>query len=202
MGSSLFDHAPDNRTQESGSTTRFIVNCGAAAALTCILAPLSVPLPGGIPISLATFSVMLAGALLGPKTGTVSQAVYILLGCAGLPVFSGFRGGFQVIAGMTGGYIVAYLFLCLITGLFSFRIAPRFSRGIPRTAVLVLGMIAGTAVLYFFGTWWFIRFTGMDLHAALAACVFPFLPGDLLKIAAVAFLAPLLRSRLQPYLNF
>ncbi len=184
----------------SQNRTHFLVNCGAAAALTCILAPISVPLPGGIPISLATFSVMLAGALLGPKTGTASQAVYILLGCAGLPVFSGFRAGFQVLAGMTGGYIIGYLFLCCITGLAGCIIPPQSGSRMLRSAVLVLGMAAGTAVLYLFGTWWFMRLSGMDLSGALAACVIPFLPGDLVKIGAVAFLTPVLKSRLKPYL--
>ena len=179
--------------------TSSLVFCGLCAAITCILAPIAIPMPGGVPVSLATFSVMLAGCLLGPKWGTISQAVYVLLGAVGLPVFSGYRGGFQVIAGMTGGYIVAYILLAFLCGLLYFRFGKKL-QGAARIACLVVSMIIGTAALYAFGTAWFIRVTGMDLAGALGACVIPFLPGDALKIAAVAILCPTLERALSAQL--
>lgn len=71
-------------------STKNLVLCAMCAAITCVLAPLSIPMPSGVPISLATFSVMLAGVLLGAKYGTVSQLIYLILGAVGLPVFAGY----------------------------------------------------------------------------------------------------------------
>lgn len=165
-----------------------MVLCALCAALTCILAPVSIPTPGGVPVSLATFTVMLAGLLLGEKLGTLSQLVYILLGSVGLPVFAGWTGGIGLVLGMTGGYIIGYLFLAFFTGFFYFHTGKNKSGG-EKFFWMVLGMIAGTLVLYAFGTIWFMHVTGMDLTASLAACVLPFLPGDALKIAAAAILS-------------
>lgn len=168
--------------------TKDMVLCALCAALTCILAPVSVPTPGGVPISLATFTVMLSGLLLGEKLGTLSQLIYILLGSAGLPVFAGWTGGIGLVLGMTGGYIIGYLFLAFFTGLFYFRMGKK-KTGSKRYFWMVLGMTVGTAVLYIFGTLWFMHVTGMDLPASVAACVLPFLPGDAVKIAAAAALS-------------
>ena len=168
--------------------TKDMVLCALCSALTCILAPISVPTPGGVPISLATFTVMLSGLLLGEKLGTLSQLIYILLGSAGLPVFAGWTGGIGLVLGMTGGYIIGYLFLAFFTGLFYFHMGKK-KTGSERYFWMVLGMTVGTAVLYFFGTLWFMHVTGMDLPSSAAACVLPFLPGDAVKIAAAAVLS-------------
>ena len=69
-------------------TTHDLVLCALCAAVTCILAPLSVPLAGEVPISLATFAVLLSGILLGAKLGGLSQVIYVLLGSVGVPVFA------------------------------------------------------------------------------------------------------------------
>ena len=74
------------------------------AAVTCILAPLSVPI-GPVPISLTNFAIYLSLYLLDWKKGTLSYLIYLLLGLVGLPVFSGFTGGLAKLAGPTGGYI-------------------------------------------------------------------------------------------------
>lgn len=168
--------------------TKDMVLCALCAALTCILAPVSIPTPGGVPISLATFTVMLAGLLLGEKLGTLSQLIYILLGAAGLPVFAGWTGGIGPVLGMTGGYIIGYLFLAFFTGLIYFHMGKNRS-GAPGYLWKAAGMITGTVVLYAFGTFWFMHVTGMDLPASMAACVLPFLPGDAVKIAAAAVLS-------------
>ena len=86
------------------------------AALVCIAGPLTVP-AGPIPLSLATFAVYLAGAVLGKKRGTLSVALYLLIGIIGVPVFSGFSGGFQKLAGVTGGYLAGYLPCAFLSGL-------------------------------------------------------------------------------------
>jgi len=168
--------------------TKEMVLCALCTALTCILAPVSVPTPGGVPVSLATFTVMLSGLLLGEKLGALSQLIYILLGAAGLPVFAGWTGGIGLVLGMTGGYILGYLFLAFFTGFFYFHMGKKKTGG-ERYFWMILGMASGTLVLYAFGTVWFMHVTGMDLAASLAACVLPFLAGDAVKIAAAAALS-------------
>lgn len=162
--------------------TRDMTMIAVAAALICIAGPLSIAV-GPIPLSLASFAVYMAGAVLGPKKGTIAVAVYLLLGITGVPVFSGFTGGFQKLAGVTGGYLLGYLPCAFLTGWGADQ--ARDKRDVWR---LVLMMIAGTAVLYLIGTVWFVLQAGKTLGAALAVCVVPFLPGDAMKIAAATLL--------------
>ena len=96
-------------------TVKTMVYCALFAALTAVCSQLSVPIQP-VPINLALFSVYMAGALLGGGRGAISQIVFLLIGAAGVPVFAGFRGGLQVLAGPTGGYIVGYVAAALITG--------------------------------------------------------------------------------------
>ncbi len=170
------------------SSTQTLVLTALCAAIICILSPLSVPI-GPVPISLATFAVMLSGCLLGAKYGTAATLVYILLGAVGLPVFSGFSGGADRIFGMTGGYIIGYLPLALLTGLVYDKLG-RMASGIRKYLAMVLGMVAGTAVLYLIGTIWFCHVSGMSAPKAIALCVTPFLLGDTLKVIVIAVIVP------------
>ena len=156
--------------------------CFAAVftALCAVCAQIQIPLPM-VPINLALFAVHLAGALLGAKFGTAAIAAYVLLGALGAPVFAGFAGGMQIIAGKTGGYIIGYLLAALIAGLLRARWGLNFWK-------LCLAMTLGTAACYLFGTVWFMVVTGMGLWMSLVYCVFPFLIGDALKIALAAYL--------------
>ena len=153
-----------------------------AAALICIAGPLVIPI-GPIPLSLATFAVYLAGAVSGKKRGTLAVGLYLLIGIIGVPVFSGFSGGFQKLAGVTGGYLAGYLPCAYLAGLGS-EMAER--EGKPR--MLPVMMTAGTLLLYAIGTAWFMIQSGNAFGTALSLCVVPFLPGDAAKIAAAAML--------------
>lgn len=160
------------------------------AALICIAGPLTIA-AGPVPLSLATFAVMLAGAVLGKKRGTAAAGLYLLIGIIGIPVFSGFSGGFQKLAGVTGGYLAGYLPCAFFAGLGAER-AEREGR----KWILPAMMVLGTAVLYTVGTAWFMIQTGNGLGAALGLCVLPFLPGDAAKIAAVTVIAPAVKKRI------
>ena len=157
---------------------------GVFAALLCVISPFAIPI-GPVSITLATFGVYLSGAVLGPKNGAAAVAIYLLLGFVGLPVFSGFSGGFQRLFGPTGGYLVGYIFAALVTGLFVEKISKPWSSA--------AGMLLGTAILYAFGTAWFCLISKTALLPALMACVVPFLPGDALKIVCAAVLGDRLR---------
>ena len=157
------------------------------AALICVAGPLTIPV-GPIPLSLATFAVYLAGSVLGRKKGTIAVGLYLLIGIIGVPVFSGFSGGFQKLAGVTGGYLIGYLPCAYLSGV---GVEKRDNTG---WWFHVLMMTAGTVVLYAIGTIVFMQYTGNALGAALSLCVIPFLPGDAIKVAATALITQTLRK--------
>lgn len=175
-------------TAKTTIDTRRLTLCAVMAAVTCVLAPISVPI-GPISITGGTLALYLTACLLGGRWGLVTTLVYLLLGFVGLPVFSNYMGGAARLLGPTGGYLVGYLPMVFIAGAaaeWSFR---RFGGGdgkrVALTAALqFLGMALATAVLYAFGTAWYCVQAGVDLQKALAACVFPFIPFDLIKMAA------------------
>lgn len=170
---------------KTNSTIRDMTVIGVFAAFLCIIAPWTIPV-GPIPITLATFAIYLASAVLGWKRGGAAAAVYLLLGFVGLPVFSGFAGGIQRLVGATGGYLLAYIPMSVVIGAFvdKFKKAWAFP----------VGMVIGTAVLYTFGTAWYCVLTGSKLIPAIMGCVVPFLLGDSIKIAAASALGVKLRA--------
>ena len=99
--------------------TRDLVICALFAAMTAILAQISIPFPGGVPLTLQLLSISLCGVLLGSKRGFMSILVYIILGAIGLPVFAGFSGGFQYIVGYSGGFIISFPLVAFIVGFVS-----------------------------------------------------------------------------------
>lgn len=101
---------------EKKVSTKSLVITGMSAAVIAVLAQIALPMPSGVPVTLQTFAIALTGAVLGAKLGTAATGVYILLGAAGVPVFSGFSGGLTVLVGKTGGFIWGFLFLALLCG--------------------------------------------------------------------------------------
>ena len=173
--------------------TQDITLIAVMTAFLCVAGPLTIPV-GPIPLSLATFAVYLAGAVLGWKRGTAAVALYLLIGITGVPVFSGFSGGFQKLAGVTGGYLAGYLFCAAVTGLGTGTPAHPRKYSAPLSAVR---MVIGTVILYAFGTAWFMLQTGRALGAALGLCVLPFLPGDTVKIIASSLISPPVRKAIK-----
>ena len=156
-------------------------------AVICLLGPLSVPI-GPIPISLTNLAVYLALYLLGWKLGTLSYIVYLLLGMFGMPVFSGFAGGMGKLLGPTGGYLIGFIPMAIIGGLAVERFSSRL--------IQFAGMALGTLLCYAFGTAWFCFTTRMALLPALSIAVFPFLPGDVVKILFAMTSGATIRARL------
>jgi len=182
-------------------SVREMVFTALFTAVICAIAPHAVPI-GPVPITLGSLGVYLAAGTLGPKFGTISVALYVALGAIGLPVFSGYRGGFQVIAGATGGFVIGFIFCALATGfvveLFRKKIEPRVSKKSHKMALMyafyALGMVIGTVLLYTCGTAWFMFTTGNTLMASLGMTAVPFLFGDTLKIILACIAAPQLRA--------
>lgn len=168
--------------------TKELVLIAVLTSLMAVVAPISIPLTGGVPISLGTFMVMLVAVILKQSNAVVVVGLYIVLAFVGVPVLSGYASGASILFGMTGGYIFGYIPLAFITGLAA-AYAQNKDKKI-KYAIQFAGMIIGTIVLYTMGTWWFMKYTGMNLSASLAACVLPFISGDLIKMVVVILVAP------------
>ena len=176
----------ENKTKLSVQDMAYIA---MFAVIMAVYSWISVPYI--VPFTLQTFGVFLAVSVLGGKRGTLAVLIYILLGCVGLPVFAGFTGGFGILLGSTGGYIVGFLFTALI--MWAMEKIPG-NQTLVTSASMVLGLLA----CYAFGTVWFVvvyaRTTGpVGLWTALGWCVFPYIIPDLAKMA----LALALRKRLR-----
>lgn len=164
------------------------------AAVLCILGPISLSV-GPIPFSLGTLGVYLIAVFLPWKNALAAILVYLLLGMAGLPVFTGFSGGLVKLAGPTGGYLIGYL-PCVFIISFATHKRNTEKAHFAQAAGYIVSMIIGTLVLYGFGSAWYMISTGSRLLPTLLVCVVPFLPGDALKIAAAFSLGYACRKRI------
>lgn len=164
---------------------RMTVYASLLAALTAAGAYLSIPI-GPVPIVLQNMFVLLSGLLLGSRWGLASVGVYILAGAFGLPVFAGGLGGISRIAGPTGGYLLGYLPAVYAIGL----ITEKTKKNI---VFDVIAMICGCIIIYVCGVTWLKVLTGMTWSKTLMVGMYPFVIGDVLKIAAAAAIAKGLR---------
>jgi biotin transport system substrate-specific component len=168
--------------------TRHLALIGVMSAVICVLGPLSLPI-GIVPISLTNLAIYFAVYILGGKKGTLSYIVYLFIGLVGLPVFSGFSGGFPKLAGPTGGYLIGFAFMAFISGIF----IDKFS---DKIYICFLGMVIGTIVTYIFGTAWLAYVAHMTFNKALAVGVLPFIPGDIIKIFIASLIGPQIKNRI------
>lgn len=164
--------------------TRDLILTAFFAALTCIFSVISIPLPvSPVPFSLSLAAIFLAGALLPKNQAALAQIVYILLGVIGLPVFSKMQGGPGVIAGPTGGYLIAYPIMAYLIALI---IEKTGKRNFP---VYLLSMLCSLLVCYTLGTLWLAAEASLSIPAALAAGVLPFFVFDIVKAVLASLLA-------------
>ena len=175
----------------SKMTILTITRVALSAAIICVLGPLSISIPvSPVPISLGILGIFLAVYVNGWLYGTLSCLIYLLIGFAGMPVFTNFTGGIAKLAGPTGGYMIGYIPLALIAGFF----ISKFEKKIP---LHVLGMVLGTVVCYLFGTMWLKISLQMSFPAALMAGVVPYIPADLAKMAIAIGIGIPVRSALK-----
>jgi biotin transport system substrate-specific component len=161
------------------------------AAVMCVVAPFSIPI-GPVPISFATLAIYVFAILLGAKGATAGYLIYLLLGAVGIPVFTGFEGGLQKLAGPTGGYLIAMIILAAVCGYAAER---RPGNRAPDIIIYVSAMLGGTAIIYALGTLWLAKYLEISFVAALAVGVIPFLLGDAAKMVfAVALGFPLRKA--------
>ena len=160
---------------------------GLLAACLCILAPVSFPI-GVIPISLATFAIYIIASLLLWHNTILVILVYIVIGAVGLPVFSGFRGGFSILLGYTGGYIFGYILMGLAISLL-------LKNNKNKLWMYPIAMIVGTIFCYLFGSIWYMVESNNNLASTLAVAVVPFILPDLIKIVVASYVTYILNTK-------
>ena len=157
-------------------------------AIIAVMAQIVIPMPLGVPMTLQTLGIMLAGVLLGAKKAVIVTLVYILTGAIGAPVFQSLTGGLGTVFGPTGGFILSFPLLALSVGL-----------GADQNNKLWLwsGLVIGVAINYLCGVIYFSLYTSNDLITSFTACVLFFIPTDLIKILTAGLLGLKIRRRLE-----
>jgi biotin transport system substrate-specific component len=151
----------------------------AGAALTAGLAQVAIPL-WPVPVTGQTLGVLLVGASLGAARGAISMVVYMLAGIIGLPVYSDHTSGLAVLLGPTGGYIVGFVLAAAFTGWLAQRQWER------RFLAGMLAFVAGSGVVFLVGLPWLKVSLGLTWPQTLAAGLYPFVIGGIVKAVIAA----------------
>jgi biotin transport system substrate-specific component len=161
------------------------------ACLTGLLAQLRFYLPyTPVPVTGQVFAVLLSGVILGKWNGGLSQAMYAGIGAAGVPWFSGMKGGLDILSGVTGGYIIGFIAASLIIGWFTDRYLKS------RNFIAMFGiMIFGIAVIYLFGTVQLAIVLHANTQKAFELGVLPFIGVDIYKALIASAIAGALVPR-------
>ncbi|MGO9269900.1 MAG: biotin transporter BioY [Terriglobia bacterium] len=158
--------------------------------LTALLAKIRIPLPfTPVPLTGQTFAVLLAGAALGSRRGFLSQALYLAAGAAGLPVFAGGGATVAYLLGPTGGYLWSFPLAAALLGWLVERGAGR------RVWTLALGLVLSDAVILTVGALWLFGIFGVVSRQAWLQGLYPFVAGDVLKVAFVGLTLPAVLRR-------
>ncbi len=172
----MTNNAPVNKTAE-------MTKMALMVALNCISAYLIIPLPFSLsPIALQTLIVNLTGYVLNAKQAAMTMIAYLLIGLAGVPVFTGGSAGPGKLFGPTGGYLFGFLFTAV------FLAATRGNK-YSFTRYALLGCVIGIPLIYLPGFLQLKLVTGMTWEKAFLAGVLPFIPLDIVKCCAAAYLA-------------
>ena len=174
----------------SASRTKAIAYIGLSVAIRAIGSWVTVPI-GPIPLTLQMFVIPLLICVLPAKWATAAIFAFIALGGLGVPLFSGFRGGLGALMGPTGGFLLGYL-LAVPAAAFLLQFASKKVEG--RVALFACQIVAGmvfTLIAYITGWLQYAAVSGLDLQAAFAVSVAPFIVPDILKVVvAVACAQP------------
>jgi len=179
-----------DRLSESRSTSRDILWTVSFSLLTAVLAQIRIPLPySPVPLTGQTFGVLLSGAVLGMRRGFASQVLYLAAGAAGLPVFAGGGAGVAHLLGPTGGYLWAFP---VAAGLLGRLVELGASR---RVWTLALALFSADLLILISGTVWLRSLIRVPLQDQWRLGFFPFLAGDIVKIALLGLSLPRLLRR-------
>ena len=168
-----------------GRRVRDVVLVLGAALLTALLAQVALPVAGSpVPVTGQTLAVVLTAAALGPARGVSAQALYLALGAAGLPFYSDASGGYEVVLGATGGYLLGFLPAAWLIG-----VAARHGRDRKVLQAVPLFLL-GQAVVFAVGVPWLAVVADLTASQALSAGLYPFLVGGAVKAVVAGLLLP------------
>lgn len=169
--------------------TKDMTFIGLMSAVICIIAPFSIPLPiTAVPISFTNLALYITIYVIGWKKTTISYSIYLLLGFIGLPVFSKFQSGIGILGGPTGGYLIGFFFVTILTGMI-------IEKSGSKRMIHILGILVGLFFTYLLGTFWFSYVTGNSFYQGFTLAVFPFLIGDAIKIVIAVIIGPIIKRR-------
>ncbi len=173
-------------------TVREMTLVAVFPAMMAATAGISIPLGSLPPVSLQTIFVFIAALLLGARLGSLSMIVYVVMGIIGLPVFSNFRGGFDVISGPSGGFIIGFIFSAYFIG---------FMKNInflnKKTWYIFVVLVLGNTLIYMFGASYKAYLANTSFLFELATFS-PYLLSDLLKILVVLYVY----TRIRPHFTY
>jgi biotin transport system substrate-specific component len=165
-----------------------LTRVGLFVALMCVFSILQLPI-GPVPITLQTTMVLMTGAILGWKLGTISMGIYTLIGAIGLPVFSGMKGGLAVLVGFTGGFIIGFIIAAFVIGVIVNRRYEKAKKDGEKLMILVCAMLLGTISIYICGVLWLVIAFNYTVLGALSVGVIPFIGLDLMKLALAVIIS-------------
>lgn len=160
---------------------------GIFTTLITICAQVSIPMPYGVPMTLQTFAIPLAGVVLGVRNGVLATLTYLFLGVVGLPVFAEFAGGLGIVLGPTGGFLLSFPLMALTAGIGE-RMHSKMG--------LLCGICMGVIINYLCGMIYFTIVMSSDIKTAFIACVLPFIPTAVIKVVLTAVLGKKLKTAL------
>lgn len=166
---------------------------GLFTATIVIMAQIAIPMPFGVPMTMQTFAITVAGIVLGSRNGTLSTFIYMLLGAIGLPVFANFTGGWQAFLGPTSGFIITFPLMAYIVGLGT-EWKSKYKFAYP------LSLILGNLTNFLGGIWMFCFLTKSPFMVGFTTCVLPFIPVTILKTILASILGLDIKRRLQALL--
>jgi biotin transport system substrate-specific component len=169
--------------RSSSARTLAVIIGGAGLIAAC--AQISIPLGfTPVPVTGQTFAVLLVGAGLGSVAGTASTLLYVALGAVGLPIYADHSHGWHVVSSANGGYLVGFIVAAAVTGSLAER---RWDR---RFSSSLGALLTGNVVIYLFGVAWLAHDAHFSFATALEKGLYPFVPGDVLKMYLAAALLP------------
>ena len=171
------------------SKVKNLAYIGLMSAIMCILSPITIPLSGGVGVTLGIFVIMFMTYVMGMGRTLICYGIYLLLGIVGLPVFAGFQGGVGALLGPTGGFLVGYVAVIVSEGLM-LKIKEK-------RLFLVIGSVIGLLLCYILGCLWYMRIMDVNFVGALWMCVIPFVAFDGMKVAMVCVIGPPCKKRVK-----
>ena len=168
-------------------TTKEMTSMAIMTAVTCIMAQIAIPMPAGVPMTMQTFAITMAGVILGSKGGGISILVYVILGAIGVPVLANFSGGVQALVGPTGGFLISFPLMAYVSGL-----AVEQNKKWKFVVLLVIAAVLNYAV----GVVFFCIVMKASVATAMMACVVPFIPTAIIKLIVGGMCGLVVRKRL------